>query len=52
MNVNKIMMKRIITDFRLFEKKEDKKEKEFEPSKEVKKEVDHFRKKLKSYLKD
>jgi hypothetical protein len=30
-------MKRIITDFRLFEKKESQKEKEFEPSKEVQK---------------
>jgi hypothetical protein len=36
-------MKRIITDFKLFEKKES--QKEFEPSKEVQKEVEHFKKK-------
>lgn len=42
MNVNN-NMKRIITDFRLFENKESKKE--FEPSEEVQKEVDHFKKK-------
>lgn len=40
MNVNKM---RIITDFRLFEKKKAEKEKEFEPSKEVQKEVTRFK---------
>ena len=39
MNANSM---RIITDFKLFEKKELKKE--FEPSKEVQKEIDHFKK--------
>ena len=42
MNVNN-NMKRIITDFRLFENKES--QKEFEPSEEVQKEIDHFKKK-------
>ena len=40
MNVNKM---RVITDFRLFEKSEVKKEKEFEPSKQVQKEINRFK---------